>query len=61
MLDEAGFPNATICLSNGLEETAIINLKEHGSVFDSLGVGDNIIQPLDRLDVFTNCSTRRGG
>lgn len=61
MLDEAGFPNATICLSNGLEETAIINLKEQGAVFDSLGVGDNIIQPLDRLGCIYKLAAQEEG
>lgn len=42
MLDAAGFPDATICLSNGLNEDTINSLKGQGAIFDSLGVGDNI-------------------
>ena len=49
MLDEAGYKNAGICLSNGLDEFTIAELKKQGAEFTSLGVGDNIAQPLDRV------------
>ena len=49
MLDEAGFKDAIICLSNGLDEYTIRSLKAQGAKFNSLGVGDNIAQPLDRV------------
>lgn len=49
MLDEAGFPDAKICLSNGLDERTIRSLKEQGACFDSLGVGDNIAASKERL------------
>ena len=49
MLDAAGFPDAGICLSNGLDEYTIAELKKQGAEFTSLGVGDNIAQPLDRV------------
>ena len=49
MLDEAGYKNAGICLSNGLDEYTIAELKKQGASFTSLGVGDNIAQPLDRV------------
>ena len=42
MLDEAGYPNAKICLSNGLNEQTIKSLIEQGACVDSFGVGDNI-------------------
>lgn len=42
MLDAAGYPNATICLSNGLNEYTISSLLAQGTVVDSFGVGDNI-------------------
>ena len=42
MLDEAGFLDAKICLSNGLDERKIKNLIEERACFDSIGVGDNI-------------------
>lgn len=49
MLREAGFPNAKICLSNGLNDEAIENLIIQGAEFDSLGVGDNISRPDGRM------------
>jgi nicotinate phosphoribosyltransferase len=49
MLDKAGFTDAGICLSNGLDEFTIAELKKQGAKFNSLGVGDNIAQPLDRV------------
>lgn len=42
MLNEAGYPNAKICLSNGLNEQTIKSLIEQGACVDSFGVGDNI-------------------
>jgi nicotinate phosphoribosyltransferase len=49
MLDEAGYTDTGICLSNGLNEYTIAELKKQGAKFNSLGVGDNIAQPLDRV------------
>lgn len=49
MLDEAGFNEAKICLSNGLNEHTISELIKQGAVIDSLGVGDNISAPCERL------------
>lgn len=49
MLDEAGFKDAAICLSNGLDEKTIESLKQQGACFDSLGVGDNIAASKERL------------
>ena len=49
MLDEAGFPDAKICLSNGLDERTIRSLKDQGACFDSLGVGDNIAASKERI------------
>ncbi len=49
MLDEAGFPNTKICLSNGLTAETIESLKAQGAVFDSLGVGDNIAAAKERM------------
>ena len=49
MLDEAGYPEATICLSNGLDEYTIRDLLEQGAVIDSLGVGDNIAASKERV------------
>ncbi|MCR5483772.1 MAG: nicotinate phosphoribosyltransferase [Bacilli bacterium] len=49
MLDNAGFPQAKICLSNGLTAETIESLINQGAKFDSLGVGDNISKPEGRM------------
>lgn len=49
MLNQAGYPNAKICLSNGLDDEKIENLLIQGAKFDSLGVGDNISRPNGRM------------
>ena len=49
MLDSVGFPQAKICLSNGLNARVIDALMDQGAVFDSLGVGDNISKPEGRM------------
>ena len=49
MLDEAGYPDAQICLSNGLDEKTIKSLIKQGACFDSLGVGDNISASKERV------------
>lgn len=49
MLDEAGFPDTKICLSNGLTPETIKSLKEQGAVIDSIGAGDNIASPKERV------------
>ena len=49
MLDAAGFNNAKICLSNGLNDKTIESLINQGAKFDSLGVGDNISKPEGRM------------
>lgn len=49
MLDEAGYSETTICLSNGLDEYAIRELLEQGAKVDSFGVGDNISSPDGRV------------
>ena len=49
MLDEAGFTNAKIVLSNGLTAQTIETLRNQGAKFDSLGVGDNISKPEGRM------------
>lgn len=42
MLDEAGFLDAKICLSNSLNEESIKRLLAEDTCVDSIGVGDNI-------------------
>ena len=49
MLDNAGFPQAKICLSNGLTAETIETLINQGACFDTLGVGDNISKPDGRM------------
>ena len=49
MLRAAGFPEAKICLSNGLTAETIEALIAQGAEFDSLGVGDNISKPEGRM------------
>lgn len=49
MLNEVGFPQAKICLSNGLTAENIESLVLQGAKFDSLGVGDNISKPNGRM------------
>lgn len=49
MLDEAGYQEATICLSNGLDEYTIRDLLAQGAVIDSIGCGDNIAAPKERV------------
>ncbi len=49
MMDEAGFTEAKICLSNGLTAETIESLISQGAIFNSLGVGDNISKPNGRM------------
>ena len=49
MMDDAGFPQATICLSNSLNAEVILSLRMQEAQFNSLGVGDNISKPEGRM------------
>lgn len=49
MLDEAGYTETTICLSNGLDEETIQSLIGQGACMDSIGCGDNIAASLERV------------
>lgn len=49
MLDDAGYPNAKICLSNGLDEKTIQSLISQGACIDTIGCGDNIAASLERV------------
>ena len=48
MLDEAGFPNAKIIVSNDLDEYTILNLKAQGARVDSWGIGTKLITAYDQ-------------
>ncbi len=47
MLDDAGFPNATICASGDLDENLIRDLKLQGACIDTWGVGTKLITSED--------------
>ena len=49
LLDKLGYPEAKICLSNGLTAETIRSLLQQGAVIDSLGVGDNIAASKERV------------
>lgn len=42
MLDEAGYPDAKICISNGLNAPTIESIKQQKTPFNLIGSGDNI-------------------
>lgn len=48
MLDEAGFPDAKIVVSNDLDEYTILNLKAQGAQVDSWGIGTKLITAYDQ-------------
>lgn len=43
MLDDAGFPEAKICISNSLDEYIIQDILRQGARIDSFGVGERLI------------------
>lgn len=56
------FPEAKICLSNGLTAETIESLRRQGAVMDSLGVGDNISSPDYRVGaVYKNSAIIKNG
>lgn len=48
MLDEAGFPEAKIVVSNDLDEYTMLNLKAQGAKVDMWGIGTKIITAYDQ-------------
>jgi len=62
MLCDAGFPQAKICLSNGLTAETIESLITQGAEFDTLGVGDNISKPDGRMGcVYKEVALKQNG
>lgn len=56
------YPNAVICLSNGLNANSISSLKQQGAVIGSIGCGDNIASPEKRVGaVYKNCAIEEDG
>jgi len=43
MLDDAGYPDCKICVSNSLDEHIIEDMLQQGAKIDSLGVGERLI------------------
>lgn len=50
MLDEAGFPETKIFLTNGLDEKKINSLKQQEAFVDAIGAGDNVLAPKERMN-----------
>lgn len=48
MLDEAGFPDAKVVVSNDLDEYTILNLKAQGAKVDIWGIGTKLITGYDQ-------------
>ena len=62
VLDDAGYQNAKICLSNGLTAEVIESLQREGAQFNSLGVGDNISKPEGRMGcVYKEVAIKKNG
>ncbi len=56
MLDDAGFTDAKIIASNGLDEKTIQNLQMQGAKIDTWGIGTKLITAYDQptLGPYTN-------
>lgn len=48
MLDEAGFPDTEVVVSNDLDEYTILNLKAQGAKVDTWGIGTKLITAYDQ-------------
>ena len=45
LMDAAGYPQAKICISNGLKGSILESLRNQGADFQTIGAGDNISKP----------------
>lgn len=62
MMDEAGFPQAKICISNGLKGNILESLRNQGADFQSIGAGDNISKPDGNVGcVYKVVATKKDG
>lgn len=62
MMDEAGFPQAKICISNALNGKKLTNLRNEKADFQSIGSGDNISKPEGNVGfVFKVVATKKDG
>ena len=64
ILDNAGFEDCKICVSNSLDETLISSLLEQGAQIDSFGVGENLITAKSNPvfgGVYKLCATEKDG
>src|SRR5699024_6095773 len=48
MLDEAGYKNAKVIVSNDLDEMTILSLKSQGAKIDGWGIGTKLITAYDQ-------------
>ena len=62
MLDEAGFPQAEICISNALTGKKLTSLKNEGAQFSKVGSGDSISKPEGNVGcVYKEVATEKDG
>ncbi len=62
MMDEAGFPQAKICISNGLKGSILESLRNQGADIQSIGAGDNIAKPDGNVGcVYKEVATEKDG
>ena len=64
MLDDAGYPDAKICVSNSLDEYLIMDMDMQGACIDSYGVGERLITASSEAvfgGVYKLCATEKDG
>ena len=61
-MNEAGFPQAKICISNGLKGSILESLRNQGADFQTIGAGDNISKPEGNVGcVYKEVATLKDG